>query len=145
MIIRSIITIVLISVSLLLGYWCSDRRPGYIELNGATAPEPVKVGGELTIDISIVVLREGCSGVFQREIVDATGHIWIYAERPGQFTRMNLGEHKDVSTAFPYILPTGIAVGPAVTYTRFIFHCNPLEDLFPIYYRSPDVKFTVIP
>ena len=128
-------------------WWTFDREQPYILHSGVIEPDPVRAGGNIQIRWRLRVIRTGCEGTFQREIVDSTGYVWVYEPRPTQFARMSRGEHLTRSP-IPFKLPSALPPGDAtITYSRMEFYCNPLQSLlhWPIRFRSENIKFKVVP
>ena len=125
-----------------IAWWALDRDPAYIVLGGVAIPDPVVPGKELDLARTIRIMREGCTGLFNREVKDASGYIWTFAMTRSTFASFKIGDYHTHSVT-PFIVPMGIADGPAEVTSNIWSVCNPVQKFWPVHYRSAPLIVTI--
>lgn len=121
-----------------------DRTAPYEVINGTVVPTVVTPRSKVSLNWHIHVVRPGCTGFYQRYVVDSTNRVWPYKEMPSYYLNLPIGEH-DAMGPEPYVLPSGLSQGSAYTYSTMRFYCNFLQRWFdwPIRRVTSPLHFTV--
>lgn len=127
-----------------LAWWAIDRTPPYTMSDGRPVPNPAKAGDELDLLWHVEVVREGCTGKFQRILIDANNSVWTFMPMVSSFVSLPVGEHKTHSL-FKFAIPHGVAPGPAKVYTVTTYECNPVHRFWPIVSKQPTLDLMISP
>jgi hypothetical protein len=104
-------------------------------------PQRVEAGSDINIMVTMRVRRQ-CDGHLVRQLVsDEPGHpTQVYDTVPAVIPTVN-GETQTLDRAVH--IPHGFSRGSATYRARFIFHCNPINEWWPIVVPIPDAKVVV--
>jgi hypothetical protein len=121
-----------------------DRRPVIeVRKHEFISPPPVFAGEEVMVQWKIVELRSGCEGVVYPIWIDSAGNRH-QSKRAYVPIHEDRGDEIQVFTA-PRMVPAAMVPGLA-TYTVTVKRwCNPLQWLWPMKDKLPEVTFTVVP
>ena len=128
-----------------IAWWLADREPPYRMSNGeVTNKMPLKGGDEVDLLWTVNLTREGCSGFFQRVVIDSHNTLWTFASLRSVFVNLKKGTYR-IHSLNPFTLPRGIAVGTAEIFTVTTFECNPVHKLWPILVEQQKMKIEIAP
>lgn len=122
-----------------------DRRPA-VRTVMSVVPDVTAPGQRVEVQWSVQVLRSGtfgggCSGYVHRKIIDSSGHEFGYSSIDSII-------HGEVGTTGHYrvewLIPTGIAGGPAVIRRNTERWCNLLQKWFWPIHELHEAYFTVV-
>ena len=131
-------------------WWILDRVPVYKLGPGIVEPSAAKPGEEVTITWHAEFSGRECPGKSQREAISLVDHQLYLVEpreRRGEYHPSKEDPLKGSVTTPPFVIPYGMASGPAVYKVYNFFYCNWLQKVlnWPIVYESPTIPFTVLP
>lgn len=124
-----------------------DREPPYSEHAGKTIPHEVKAGDQITVEWQMRVNRV-CPGYIAREIVDSQNVLWNYDVQPSIRREQQFdvaGAPRLTRLRRSFTIPEQAAPGPARYRSLSCYICNPIQQLWPVCIRTPDVNFTILP
>lgn len=121
-----------------------DRRPPLrIEPGAHIDPDPVKIGGTITLTWGVTVDRN-CAGEVISRLIDSTGRIYEYDRGPATY--------KDMTRPFPQYytkniaLPTVMPLGKTQYDSIIARWCNPIQQyLWPMVEHTQPVWFEIAP
>jgi hypothetical protein len=131
-----------------LTYMLADNQPPYEYLTGRSYLTPLvaKQGSQMTVHWELRVNRY-CPGVVSRTIIDEkTGvrisydPVLVIAE-PG--VSLQFGPDRVMLLNRSFTLPLTIDPGPKLYRAYIEFHCNPLQFIWPLRVKTPDLEFVV--
>ena len=134
----------IVAVGLLgpLMWYTLDRDPPYLIMAGKIEPANPKPGSTIEISWDVRPLRASCeghklTGSINREIVDSKGVRHSYALVNARYAAGELEINRFVQ------LPENLPAGPAIYHSEACYTCNPVQVLWPVCLRTPDLHFTV--
>jgi hypothetical protein len=124
-----------------------DREPPYVEHIGKVIPPEVQAGDQITVEWQMKINRV-CPGYIAREVVDSQNVLWNYDVQPSvrreqQFDVSGIPRLTKLRRSF--VIPEQAAPGPARYRSLACYVCNPIQQLWPICTRTPDVEFSILP
>jgi hypothetical protein len=118
----------------LLIYWFNESPPISYSYRRVLTPE-VPPGGDLRIKVSAEV-KKPCIATVTRSIVDATGT--VYLKEP--ITRPAFTDY-----TVEFKIPLGASPGIAQYRAKIEWHCNIVQDYFPMIVLQPELEFMILP
>ena len=125
-------------------WWLADRFPPYSLRDGVLKPNPARPGDEVDIEWTLELTRSGCTGFFQRVIIDSHGGLWSFAPMQSIFVNLKPGKYRTHSFN-RILLPRGIASGVAEIVTVTTYYCNPVHYVWPLVEEQPRLKLRIEP
>jgi len=118
-----------------------DPRPP-VEIESVKInPETVRAGENATAEIRVKVLRD-CGGHLTRTLVsEAEGHPTQLYDVVKSTLPADHGKIQTIER--PFHVPSGFSRGPAVFRSKIAFHCNPLNEWWPITITAPDARVVI--
>jgi hypothetical protein len=127
-----------------------DRSEPIRFVSAEVVPNPVTVGGEIQV-IRGAYVSHACGGTTYRNITDAKGYVHALAPTPtlsSQF--IPDAEHRQMLAGRILDLSDAMAPGPAKLGTYIEYACpwlwfdrNPVQQVWPVKVRLPDLPFEV--
>jgi len=115
-----------------------DRAPPYERQSGRIVPENPKAGDTVAVHWTGERVRS-CFGTVNRIIIDSSGVIHAFEAVDAVYADATQGK----LLVREFTLPTQLPEGPAIYRATSLYVCNPVQRLWPIHFRGPDVKFNV--
>lgn len=125
-------------------WWIADRTPPYTLTDGVPHPDPAHPGDEVDLEWTLKLTRSGCTGYFQRVVIDNSKGVWTFAPMQSSFVNLKPGSYRTHSLN-RMTLPRGIAPGMAEVFTVTTYFCNPIHHIWPIVDEQPRLKMMINP
>jgi hypothetical protein len=107
-----------------------DREPAYHIDLATIIPPNVETGETESILWDITVLRTGCTGRFQRQLIDSAGVLRVYDIFEDTFVLLDLGKHK-IHNTHPFVIPE-MERGPAELRVLISTSCTWAQKIWPV-------------
>lgn len=121
-----------------------DRTPPFEVISHTISPTSVAPGETVTITYEVHRVRE-CNGRVDRIFVDATGLKHVADPVPSAYRNNSQRTGAEtVRFARSFVIPAGMAFGPAVYAPLTTYWCNWLQQVFPVEVEIPPIQFRVI-
>lgn len=121
-------------------YWLAlDRAPPITVDSYVLTTTDVEPGGVIEIRTQITRHRS-CPASITRYLKDSRDIVFVIPPAARQIT---MNGHDEITIRIP--APAGAVPGPAVLWSEAQYRCNPLQALWPIYARSPEVSLMIVP
>lgn len=118
-----------------------DRDPPYLIKGGTVEPRDPLPGAAIHVSWDVMPIRACASqpthGSVTREIIDSKGVKHAYASVDAIYSSGAPEINRVVQ------LPQSIPSGPAVYHSQACYACNPVQQIWPVCFRTPDLHFNV--
>jgi hypothetical protein len=121
-------------------YLICHRSPPIKVTDFHLMPEVVRPGQRVEAVWTVESLREGCSGTVQRRMIDNENQVFAFIPVP-TVRHGPVGKVETFRT--PWMIPIGIANGPAVLQRHIERWCNFLQEMLWPMQEDYETRFTV--